>query len=290
MVAARRPYGVVFPILLIAVGALVLLANLGTLPEDTGWRLLQLWPLLFVMLGVQLLVPHLVHGAAVPAVTLLLLAVIALSGLAYALAGPSAGSASYTRFQSSSPVAGLTQGTIRIDDAADKVTITAGDTGTDLYQAKIDYVGSAPKFSYSDGNIRISRDSNFINFWGRPRDVVSLVVNPAVAWSVTLDGAGTTTTIDLSNGKLQSFHLNGAGGNATLIAGDAHGAVSIGINGVGLSLTLQVPRSADYRVTAEGIGTSIDGVAQTSGWANAADRYDVSVNGVGARVSVSATG
>ena len=290
MVAARRPYGTVFPILLILAGGLILLANLGTLPEDTGWRLLQLWPLLLVMLGVQLLVPHLVHGAAVQAVTLLLVVVIALGGFAYAIAGPSMVSGSYTRFQSTSPVAGITQGTIRIDDAADRVTITARDLGSQLYVANIDYVGSAPKFSYAGGDIHVSRDSNLVNFWGRPRDVVTLAVNPSVAWSIVIDGAGTTSRIDLSNGNLQSFHLNGAGGNVTLIGGPAHGAVRVAVDGVGLALTLQLPQSTDYRVTAEGIGTRIDGVAQTAGWSTSADRYEVSITGVGTHATVTPAG
>jgi hypothetical protein len=290
MVAARRPYGVVFPILLIVAGGLILLANMGTLPEDTGWRLLQLWPLLLVMLGVQLLVPHLFHGTGVQAVTLLLVVVIALGGFAYAIAGPSFVSASSTRFQSTSPLAGITQGTIKIDDPAEQVNITARDLGSQLYQANIDYSGSAPKFSYAAGDIHVSRDSNLVNLWGRPRDVVTLLVNPSVAWSIAINGAGTTSRIDLSNGNLQSFHLNGAGGNATIIGGPAHGVVRIAIDGAGLALTLQLPQSADYRVTAEGIGTGIDGLAQTSGWSTAADRYEVSITGVGTHASVTQTG
>lgn len=290
MVAARRPYGVVFPVLLILVGAMVLLVNLGTLPGDTGWRLLQLWPLLLVMLGVQLLIPHIAHGAAVPALTIALVAVIALGGFAYALAGPTFGTASYTRMQSSSPVAGLTEGTIRIDDAADRVSIKAGDIGNDLYQAKIDYVSSPPRFSYAAGDLRINRDSNLVNGWGRARDVVDLTVNQSVAWTVILNGAGTTTTVDLSNGRLASFRLNGAGGNVTIIGGVPDGAVRVEIDGVGIGLTLELPATAEYRVTAEGIGTSVSGPSQSSGWASAQDRYDVTMNGVGTHATVNTTG
>jgi hypothetical protein len=290
MIAARQPYRVVFPVLLILAGAVLLLANLGTLPEEAGWRLLQLWPLLLVMIGVQILVPHLVRGAAVPALTLLIIGLLAVGGFAFALAGPSLGSTSYERFQSTSPVAGQTEATIRIDDAADQITITARDIGTQLYQAKVDHVGSAPQFSYANGEVEITRKSNVFNYWGRGRDVVEVLVNPSVAWNIVIDGAGTTTRIDLSNGNLQSFKLNGAGSNVTITAGNPRGIVQASFNGVGLGVTLRVPATAEYRVITEGLGTSIDGVPQTNGWSSAGDRFDVTVNGVGTHATVTTTG
>lgn len=290
MVAARRPYRVVLPILLILGGALILLINLGTLPEETGWRLLQLWPLLLVMLGVQLLVPHLVRGAAVTVVTLLLVGVIAVGGFVYALAGPSPGTASYTRFQSTAPISGETAATIRIDDAADQITISAAEIGDLLYQTKIDYVGSAPDVSYAGGQVRITRSSNLINSWGRARDILAVTVNPSVAWAFVIDGAGTNTTIDMSNAKLQNFKLNGAGSNVTITAGFPHGVVRVSADGVGLRLTLRLPATVEYQVTADGIGTGIDGTSQTPGWAAAQDRYDVTVNGVGTHATVTTSG
>jgi hypothetical protein len=290
MILARQPYRVVFPVLLILVGAALLLANLGTLPADSGWRLVQLWPLLLVMLGVQILVPHLVRGAAVPAVTLLLIGVLAAGGFAYALAGPSLSSISYERFQSTTPMAGQTEGSIRIDDAADQITITARDIGNQLYQAKVDHFGSAPQFSYVDGEVRITRASNVFNYWGRARDVVDLAVNPSVAWTIIIDSAGTKARIDLSNGHLQSFNFNGAGSSVTITAGSPQGTVHASVGGVGLKLTLQLPATAEYRVTADGIGTSIDGKAQTPGWSSASDRFDVTVNGVGTHATVTMIG
>ena len=290
MVTTRRTTGFLLPAILILGGALILLANLGTLPQDAGWRILQLWPLILVAIGVELLVPHLVQGAAAIVLALALVLVIALGGFVYALAGPSMGSASYVRFQSTSPVAGVREATLRIDDAADQVTITSRDLGDQLYQAKIDYVGSAPGFAYGNGDVTITRSSNFFNSWGRARDVIQLDLNQSVAWTVVMDGAGTTTRIDLSGGRLQSFHLNGAGCNVTLIAGAPHSAVTVAVDGVGIQLNVQVPAGTDYRITADGVGTSVDGVAQTSGWSAAADRYDISLNGVGAHAAVATSG
>ena len=290
MIAARRPYGLVFPLVLVFGGLLVLMANLGTLPEDAGWRLLQLWPLLLVMLGIQLLVPHVVHGAAVPAVTLLLVGLIAVGGFAYALAGPSFTSTNYTRFESTSPVAGITAGTVTIDEAGAQVTIRAASVGDQLYQAKIDYAGSAPQFNYDAGQLRITTTRNNVFDWSRGQDIIDLTLNPSAAWTVHVNGAGSTVKIDFTAGNLHSFTLDGVGGNVTITASRPNGAVSVGVNGVGTGLTLEVPAGSEYRVTTQGIGTTVDGTGQTSGWATAADRYDVTANGVGSHVKVRVVG
>ena len=291
MIAARRPYHVVFPIVLIVGGILALLASLGTLPEDAGWRLLALWPLLLVLAGIELLVPHMVSGRAVPAITLVLVGAIAVGAFAYAIAGPATTTGSYTRFQSTSPAAGRTEGTVTIDTAAAKVTITSADLGTDLYSVKIDYAGSAPRFSYADGDIRIASPTNNNLFtWNRPQTIVNLTVSSSAAWSVHINGAGTSATVDLANTKLRALTLNAVGGTVALHAGAPDGIVTVRLSGVGTGLDMKVPAGTEYRATADGLGTNIGGTAQTPGWASASNRYDVSVNGIGAHATVAIGG
>ena len=289
MIAARRPYGLVFPIVLVLGGLLILLANMGTLPSDSGWRLLQLWPLLLVMVGVELLVPHLFRGAAVPLVTLLLVGAIALGGFAYAVAGASLTSGTYTRVQSTLPRADVSTGSVTIDAAGAEVNIRAGDSGDQLYQAKVDYAGSAPRFSYSDGKIHISTNQNGFLIWNRRQDIIDLTLNRSVDWTVDVNGAGISAKIDFTQGKLHSFAYDGVGGNVTLLAGAPVGVVSVNVSGVGTGVTVNVPSGTAYHATASGIGTNVDGTTQTPGWEAATDRYEVSANGVGAHVTVAAT-
>lgn len=49
----KFPRGLVFPILLIIIGVVVLLDNLGRLPEGALSTLLRLWPLLFILGGLE---------------------------------------------------------------------------------------------------------------------------------------------------------------------------------------------------------------------------------------------
>lgn len=49
----KFPRGLVFPILLIIIGVVVLLDNLGRLPEGAAGTLISLWPLLFILGGLE---------------------------------------------------------------------------------------------------------------------------------------------------------------------------------------------------------------------------------------------
>src|SRR5256885_16725221 len=53
-----RNRSLLFSLLLIAIGAIVVLANLGVLTSDALLRLGDLWPLLLVILGLQLILNH----------------------------------------------------------------------------------------------------------------------------------------------------------------------------------------------------------------------------------------
>jgi len=291
MITARRPYHVVFPVVLVVGGLLLLLANMGTLPEDAGWRLFELWPLILVLIGIELLVPHIVRGAAVPVITLLVVGAIAVGAFAYAIAGAGATTGSFTRFQSTSPAAGRTEGTVTIETAGAQVTITSADLGTQLYSVKIDYKGAAPRFSYADGDIRISSPTNTNPFnWGSRQTIVDLTVSKSAAWSVVINGAGTSATVDLANTRLRSLALNAVGGNVTLNAGSPDGIVAVKLTGLGTGLDMRVPAGTEYRVTADGLGTSIGGTARTPGWTSASDHYDVSVDGSGSHATVTFSG
>jgi hypothetical protein len=290
MIAARRSYGFVFPTILVVGGVLILLANLGTLPADAGWRLLQLWPLLLVMLGVELLVPYVFHGGATLAASLLLVGLIAAGGVAYALAGPTFGGGAYTRFQSTSPATGISAGSLTVDAAGAQVTIRSGGSGDQLYKATIDYAGSAPRFSYADGKLHISSNQNGFLSWNSRRDVIDLALDPSVPWTVVINGAGTTAAVDFGDAAPASLTVNGVGGTLTLGAGKPDGVVPVSLTGVGTNLVLNLPAGTEYRVTTHGIGTSVEGSSQTAGWESASDRYDVTVDGIGAHATVRVTG
>jgi hypothetical protein len=280
----RHTPSVFVPVLLLLAGVLLLLLNLDALPEGAGWRLLLVSPLVLIMLGLQVVINRLLEGQIGTAVSLAVVGVIGLLGVAFVALGPSTGTASYTTTSSSSPVAGLATGTLHIEGAGSRTSVIFGDTGSDLYRARLSYSGAAPQVNYGGGTLRITSESRFLIDWGRSPDQYTLTLSQSVPWSIAIDGAGTTTSIEVLGGRLQAVTLNGVGSDTQLSLGAPQGTVPIEFSGVGSSLTFTVPAGVEYRAATEGIGASLKGVPESPGWSSAADRYDIAGKGVGIRL------
>lgn len=282
----HRTPSAVGPVILVLAGALLLLFNLNALPEGAGWRLLLVSPLLLVMLGAQIVISRSVTSPVRTAVSLAVVGSIGLAGLAYVALGPGAGAAGYTTTSSSSPVAGLASGTLRVNAAGSRTSVIFGDTGTDLYRARLSYAGPAPKVNYANGELQIDTANRFVLDWGRSADQYTLTLSNSVPWTIVVNGAGTTTSVEMLAGHLQSFTQNGVGSDVQLSLGSPTGTVPIEVTGLGTKLTFSVPAGVQYRVSNDGLATTVSGPAATSGWASTVDRYDVTGSGLGTRIEV----
>lgn len=287
MIAARpeRPRSFILPLLLIVAGAALLLANSGLLSEGAGWRLVELWPLLLVMLGIQLVVSRLFEGRTASVVALVAVGVVALGGLVYVVAGPER-TGTYTTFSAGAPLEGATSATLTLDTAGSRVALATDSPSDQLYQASVDYAGAAPRIVRSGADVRITSGPATGWNWNRKSDVMRISLNPSVAWTVVINGAGVSITGDLGAASLRSLTLNGAGARADLALGAPSGVVPVRLAGVGSEITVSVPAGTEYRMTSDGLATSITGTPETPGWAAAADRYDISASGVAAKLTV----
>src|SRR5438105_848230 len=79
----RRGAGVVLPVLLIGLGVIFLLQNLGVLNREAWRSLFQLWPLLLVVIGLDLMLRDHLPAAARAPLALVLLGVGAVAILAF---------------------------------------------------------------------------------------------------------------------------------------------------------------------------------------------------------------
>src|SRR6202162_6451275 len=101
-----RNRGLLFPVVLIAIGIIVLLANTGVLSAQALERLGDLWPLLLVILGLQLILNHTLPRQQATLVGLGATAVIVAAAVAYAALAPAAQFGTQ-RFVSSERLGGL---------------------------------------------------------------------------------------------------------------------------------------------------------------------------------------
>src|SRR5437588_11939018 len=85
-----RYRGLLFPVILIGIGVIVLLANTGVLSAQALERLGDLWPLLLVILGLQLILNHTLPRQQATLIGLGATAIIVVAAVAYAALAPAA--------------------------------------------------------------------------------------------------------------------------------------------------------------------------------------------------------
>src|SRR3984893_10998119 len=140
----RRPLyrnrGLLFPLVLIAIGVVVLLANAGVLSSDALLRLGDLWPLLLVIAGLQLILNHTLPRQQATLVGLGATAVIVIAAVAYATLAPAA-SFGAQQFDSTERLGGLSAANLEVTYSAATIEVRAGSLGDALYQAHVDYPG-----------------------------------------------------------------------------------------------------------------------------------------------------
>jgi hypothetical protein len=84
----QRTSRLALPIVLIVLGLIFLLINSGILSSDALQRLADLWPLLLVILGLQLVLNHLLGKRRGQIAGLAAVAVIAIAAITYAIVAP----------------------------------------------------------------------------------------------------------------------------------------------------------------------------------------------------------
>jgi Domain of unknown function (DUF5668) len=296
-----RNRGLVFPLILIGIGAIVLLANTGVLSSDAVLRLGDLWPLLLVILGLQLILNHTLPRQQATFIGLGATVIIVIAAVAYAAFAP-APPFGTRQANSSEHLGGLTAATLDLGYGGATVDIQAGSLGDALYQARIDYPGSdnppTINLDHESGTLEISDNSSFasLHLFGAARRHVAITLTDRIPWTIKLSGGTANAHLDLR--RLQLAKLEISGGLSRM---DAHlpspkGTVVIDISGRVSNLTLRAPAGAQWHVGVSGgvSGLHINGSLfaaiggdfqqQSPGYASASDRFDIEISGGASRV------
>jgi len=136
--ATRYQYRSFFwPGILIVVGVLALLVNSGLVPAERLDRLVDLWPLILVVIGLELLVRRALQGPAAE-VAAALIVVLAIAGAAAYVALGSTATGTQT-LDASGKVGNLDHAGVQVDAGAANITMQGSSTlGSDLYRAHIE--------------------------------------------------------------------------------------------------------------------------------------------------------
>jgi len=295
----RRRYRSFFwPVVLIAIGVFALLADLNVISSDRLYRLADLWPLILIVIGLELIARRSLHGAAVDVAAVLIVLIAVAGAVAYVSVGPAIQGGTHS-FDTSGQVGGLKAATLQVDVGAMDMTVQSSSSlGSDLYRAHIEYSGPKPAVTLdpSSGELHISQEGGFLIF-GNRRVVLALQINPAVSWSFNINSGSANGTFKLSQVRVTGIELNTGASRQDITLGAPTGKVPITVNGGALTILVHRPAGveASAHVSGGAVNLTADGSAergigskswQSSGYDAAADGYSIEVNGGACNVTV----
>lgn len=304
MMKERR--GIVFPLILMAVGTVWLMQTLGILDAGSWWMLARLWPILLIAIGLQFVLGSSRIGQAIVVLVSLSLTVGGIWFLRSA-DGPVARSGATTADrQASDNVAAID---VPLDDAEEarvflgpgvaRLKVGASPAGGqslvagDISHARREDPPEAELDRADDRvSVRIEQHGQHnVSFW-------PFSINNDYLWDLNLarsipidlivdTGVG-TVDLDLREIMLSNLNIDVGVGSTTVDLPDT-GDYSVEIDGGVGSLTVTVPEGFDAKVRAEvGVGgVSVpngftafgDERWETDGFDNASERVDISVDG-----------
>lgn len=299
----HRP-SLVGPAILIFVGIAFLLGNLGLLRVN-WWDLLRLWPAILILAGLDILARHSRLLSAVLAVAI----IAALGGLFYvlvtspellqhALAGPQARLALY---EAAEDLGGARQVDVAIRMGTGRLELTALDDSPRLFEGDLRYregwSGRRPEVSYSVSGERgqLAIESRSVHGWVLPfgsspgGEQWTIGLTREVPLNISVDAGASQSLLDLRHLRLQDLRVKAGVGRMEVFFPAEGERMTAHIEGGVGQLVLHVPESVQARVRVSGgLGNKDlaerfrpigDEVYETAGYASAASRLDIRVEG-----------
>ncbi|HKW59134.1 MAG TPA: DUF5668 domain-containing protein [Candidatus Dormibacteraeota bacterium] len=250
---------------LVIVGALFLLANLGLL-SNLNWDVV--WPLLLIAVGAWLLLGRI---------------------------GPGGASADV---DSSEQREGLERAKLDVSVGAARIEVAASQLDEQLYRVHIEHSGAPPevRLDRATGTVKIAQRADW--FMGARRLHVDAKLTDAIPWEVACSTGAIRGDFDLSSATLTGFGCRTGASQINLMLGAPKGVVPVRVEGGALTVNIARPAGAAVQVQASGGAVQLrgdgdrqDGLGtrtwKSDGFDAAKDRYDVTVSGGALRVDVS---
>jgi hypothetical protein len=291
----------VWPAILIVTGVMALVAETGVMSGDRLLRLADLWPVILIAIGLELVNRRVLQGSRRDLATALIVLLAVGGAVAYvAVRGPV--SDSMQTMNTSAAVGSLNQANLDVNAGTATMTVEGSSSlGSDLYRAHIEYSGAKPVISLdrSTGNLRIHKNDDFAFFASR-RFVLDLQLNSAVSWNVSADSGASNDTLKLSTVKVGSITLNAGATRTDITLGRPTGIVPISVEGGAITLRLHRPSGSEAFVHVSGGAVNLDadgrqlhGVGdeswQSAGYDGASDAYHVEISGGASNVTLDTT-
>lgn len=291
MEGQRRIGSLIWPLVLVGLGVVLLLNNLGMLDWSVWEMILRLWPVLIIGFGLELLIGRRsIWGSLLAA----LMVVAVLAGAVVLFRNPAAGPAAATETISQA-LEGAERGEVTIDFGVGRLTVDEGAAddmlveGTAVLgrgQRLIDEGWVVSGVAYY--SIR-SEESGAAWLGGRMGDrrEWTLHLNPHIPLSLTVRSGVGESRLDLSGLQVTDLEIKSGVGQLVVVL-PSQGRLRVSVDsGVG-ELILQVPQTMAVRMEVDGGLGQVslpsdfereDGVYLSPAFGSSQNRADIQVDG-----------
>lgn len=291
-----------WPAVLILAGVIALLVNTGAIAVDRLILLVNLWPVVLIVIGLEILVRRSLHGttANIAAAAVVLAAVV--GAAVYVGIGPSP--LANQKEDVKATVGDLKQASLEINAGSATINVSGGsDLGADLYHAHIEFSGPKPDVSLDrdSGAVSISQNSNY-PFGIQPgRFNLTIQLSNQIPWTISENTGASRDTLNLPQVAVSRIELNTGASQEDLTLGPPKGTVPVEINGGALTVRIHRIAGVEASVAVSGgaISLTADGHRssgigdlrwQSSGFSAASDAYRITVDGGATNVTVDSIG
>ncbi len=284
----HRP-SIIGPLILITIGVLFLLANLGYLPL-TFWELARYWPVILILVGLDILFGR--RSAMASLVIVVVWVAIVASILFLGTTQTLAPGAALTTESFAQPLGDIRSATIdlRLGLSATTVTVLSSDSRDLASGAYKSASGMKIVKTYSvtgdAGKLSLREEGNVLA--GATASTLDLGFSPRVPLRLNVNGGVGRGVFDLTELNVTAMDFD-AGVGSLQVTAPKTGVMTLRVNGGVGSLAVTIPQgvAARIRVNTGLGGTSVDtsrfpkvgDVYQSTDYASAVNLIDIDVNG-----------
>ena len=278
-----------WPAVLILAGVVALLVNTGQLSVDRIYQLLNLWPVVLIVIGLELIVRRSMHGPAGEVAAALIVLVAVVGAVAYITLTPNPAATSSRDY--SGQVAGLSQAKVEIDVGAATIAISgSGGLGSDLYRAQV-------TFDRTSTVLKIDQPNSGVFGLQSRKFALTLQLNQDVVWNLTENSGATNDTWRLGSTHVLGITVNTGASREEITLGPPPDIVPVEINGGALTVRLHRPSGTAATVTVSGGASSLiadgrnmhaigDISYESPDFSGASTGYRIHINGGACNVSL----
>lgn len=281
----RSRGGVLVPLILIALGVVFLLGNLGYLPPISIRAVAGLWPLILVLVGIEILFarrePLLALGLQLVAIAL---------GVALVAGQPPGLFASVGATSSQEVVArdGATSLDLRVSGVAGEFVVSGGASALVDVRSEGGEIRVRTERDGGRAEVRVDPAGAFDIFaFDRGGSSAEVRVASDVPVRVQLEGAAGDFRLDMSEMRVTSVDVEVGAADLVVVLPRPQGEIPVRIEAGAAKVTIEVPDGIEARVSVTGGAVSLDsdnarlvaagGAAQTAGYAGSLARVIVTV-------------